>query len=225
MELVLIRHGEPEWVRDGASVGNAPLTERGRQQAALLAEHLRGLEVDELFVSPLVRAQETAVPIAEALGMAAVTLPWLVEIATPDWDGTPADVVAQAFVEGRNRPLEQQWDGLPGGESFRDFHVRVTQGLQALLDERGVVQTSRHPALWKLADPSHRIVFVAHGGTNSVALGHLLGIEPVPWEWDRFVLAHASMSRIEPSEIAGGHSFSLTRLSGVEHLPADLQTY
>ena len=225
MELVLIRHGEPEWVRDGATVDNPPLTERGLSQAERLAEHLRDLEVDDFFVSPLVRAQQTAAPLAAVLGRQPVTLPWLAEIAAPNWEGTPAEVVERAFAEGRGRPLDEQWDGLPGGETFRDFHVRVTTGLQALVEATGAAQTSVHPPLWDLAAPGRRVVFVAHAGTNSVMLGHLLGIEPVPWEWERFVLAHSSLSRIEPIEIGGGHSFSLTRLSSLDHLPPELHTY
>jgi probable phosphoglycerate mutase len=224
MEMVLIRHGEPQWVRDGASVDNPPLTERGHRQAQLLADGLAGLEVDELFVSPLVRAQQTAAPLVEALGVEPVTLPWLAEIATPDWSGTPAKVVEQTFIDGRNRPLEQQWDGLPGGESFRDFHIRVTDGLRGMLHDVGAVQTSEHPPLWDLSTPTRRVLVVAHGGTNAVALGYLLGIEPVPWEWDRFVLFHASVSRVQPIEISRGHSFSLTRLNGLDHLPLELRT-
>ena len=41
MEIVLIRHGEPEWERDGLSVTNPPLTDRGRQQAERLAQAMR----------------------------------------------------------------------------------------------------------------------------------------------------------------------------------------
>ena len=54
---------------------------------------------------------------------------------------------------------------------------------------------------------------VAHGGTNAVSLGYLLGIEPVPWEWERFVAFHAGISTIAPIEISGGHAFSLFRFS------------
>ena len=88
----------------------------------------------------------------------------------------------------RHRPLDELWDGLPGGESFRDFHVRVTDGLRRLLDEPASSRSPTTPPLCALAEPARRIVIVAHAGTNSVALGHLLGIEPVPWEWERFVL-------------------------------------
>jgi probable phosphoglycerate mutase len=224
MEIVFVRHGEPEWVRDGNSVDDPPLTERGHRQASLLAESLRGVEIDDLFVSPLVRAVQTAAPVVEALGIEPVTLPWLAEIAAPDWTGTPAEEVERIFADGRDRPLDQQWDGIPGGETFRDFHERVTGGLRALLDASGALQISDYPALWRLTEPDRRIVVVAHSGTNATALGHLLGIAPVPWEWERFQTRHASISRVEPMAISRAHSFCLSRLSDVDHLPPDLHT-
>ena len=224
MELLFIRHGEPEWVRDGLSVDDPPLTERGRHQAELLAEHLAGLEADDLLVSPLRRAQQTAAPLAEALGRAPVTVDWLAEIAAPNWDGTPAEVVERIFADSRGRPLADQWQGIPGGESFHDFHERIVGGLRGLLASLGAEQVSDHPALYRLRRPERRIVVVAHAGTNATSLGHLLGIEPVPWEWERFVSFHSSVSTLRPMEISGAHSFSLFRFADVSHLPVELQT-
>ena len=50
MEIVLVRHGEPEWVRNGLSVGDPPLTDRGHEQARITAEHLAGEHFDEILV-------------------------------------------------------------------------------------------------------------------------------------------------------------------------------
>ena len=50
MDVVLIRHGEPEWSRDGFAVGNPPLTERGHHQAAAMADHLRHEHFDEFTI-------------------------------------------------------------------------------------------------------------------------------------------------------------------------------
>ena len=80
MEIVLIRHGEPGWERDRLAVTNPPLTERGHRQARRLAEALRDEHFDEIFVSPLVRARETARPLLELLGRDEVIAPWLEEI-------------------------------------------------------------------------------------------------------------------------------------------------
>ena len=51
-------------------------------------------------------------------------------------------------------------------------------------------------------------------------LCQLLGLDPVPWEWDRFVTMHASITRLSSFEMRDGHTFALNRLSDVEHIPA-----
>ena len=52
----------------------------------------------------------------------------------------------------------------------------------------------------------------------------MLGLEPVPWEWDRFVTHHASITRLSTMEMRDGYTFALNRLSDVEHLPRDART-
>ena len=224
MELVFIRHGPPEWDRDGRTVQDPRLTDVGHEQARLLAEAFTDRPVDRLLVSPLVRAQQTSAPVAEAVGREPETLPWLAEIASPAWDGTPSETVEAVFAEARAKPRDEQWDGLPGGESFRDFHRRVTTGLDGLLDELGCERLSAFPPLWRLDDPGPTVVVVAHAGTDAVCLGRLLGIDPVPWEWERFVSFHASVSVVRPMPIASAHSFSLFRFSDTAHLPDHLRT-
>jgi 2,3-bisphosphoglycerate-dependent phosphoglycerate mutase len=224
VELVFIRHGQPEWDRDGRTVVDPCLTEVGLEQAQLLGEAFTDRRVDRLLVSPLVRAQQTSAPVAEAVGLEPETLPWLAEIASPAWDGTPSETVEAVFAEARAKPLDEQWDGLPGGESFRDFHRRVTTGLDGLLDELGCERLSAFPPLWRLDDPGPTVVVVAHAGTDAVCLGRLLGIDPVPWEWERFVSFHASVSVVRPMPIASAHSFSLFRFSDTAHLPDHLRT-
>lgn len=224
MELLLIRHGEPAWSRAGLSVDDPSLTARGRQQALWLADRLQDLAVDRLLVSPLRRAQETAAPLAEALGMEPTEVDWLAEITSPRWEGTPVDEVEQTFRRAFERSVDDLWDGIPGGESFRAFHERVSGGLRSLLAELGIEPCEGDAPLWTMERPPHRVVIVAHTGTNSVALGELLGIPPVPWEWERFVSFHASVSTVRPFELAGCHTFSLFRFADVGHLPESMHT-
>ena len=70
--LVLARHGETVWHAENRYAGgfsDIDLTERGREQAGRLAAWCRGRRFDALLVSPVRRAQETAQPVAAALGM------------------------------------------------------------------------------------------------------------------------------------------------------------
>ena len=224
MEIVLVRHAQPQWDIDGRGVDDPVLTDLGHRQAALLPHYFETHPVDHLFVSPLVRARQTAQPIIERFGLTPETLDWSAEITAPVWQGTPSEVIERAFAEQRERPLEEQWDALPGGESFRDFHARVTGGLVDLLARFDCIRTLGFPPLWHLPFDGPRIVLVAHSGTNAVILGHLLGIEPVPWEWERFVAFHASISVIRPMRIAGSATLSLFRFSDTSHLPEDLHT-
>lgn len=224
MEIVLIRHGEPEWVRDGLNVVDPPLTSRGHEQAQRLADALADQEFDEVLVSPLVRARQTAAPILAALGRAEVIDPWLEEIRDPVWHGTPAEKAAEAYAELRGRAAEDRWHGLEGGESVREFVTRIRAGAATFLAERGVVRSQVELPVWQIAEPGARIALVAHAGTNSVTIGHLLGLQPTPWEWDRFVLGHTSVSRVEAMQLDDGWTFGLSKLSDLEHLPASDRT-
>ncbi len=62
MELYLIRHGESEAnfnnTHSGWSAVN--LTETGRRQAEMARRHIQGIHFDKLFVSDVLRAQQTA---------------------------------------------------------------------------------------------------------------------------------------------------------------------
>ena len=141
MELIFVRHGQPGWDRDGRAVADPDLTDLGCAQADHVARLLADTRIDELLVSPLRRAQQTAAPLVEATGLTPTTLDWLAEISAPDWDGTPTEEVERIFRENRDRSVDELWDGLPGGESFRDFHVRITTGLEGLLRDRGAATT------------------------------------------------------------------------------------
>ena len=226
MELVLVRHAQPEWVRDQISQVEPGLTELGRQQAELVAGRLAGEHFDRLLVSTSRRAQHTARPVRARLTDVSTTdRIWLHEIHLPQsFADTPAEEVGHVLREARDRPREDWWDGLPGGESFRDFHERVTTGLMAELAAVGARRTSR--GLWELDAPARdlRLLMIAHAGTNSLVLGALLGLEPEPWEWERFASDHASLTLLRTTAIAGGHIFGLQRFSDVEHLRPDLVT-
>ena len=224
MELLLIRHGQPEWVRDGLNVVDPPLTELGHRQAGGLATKLATEQLDELLVSPLLRARQTAAPVLEALGRTEDIEMWLEEIRDPKWHGTPAERAAEAYRELRDRAPADRWRGLTGGEDIREFVDRIRLGAEKFLQERGVQRLDLELPVWRIADPGRRIGLIAHAGTNTIVICHLLGLEPTPWEWDRMVLRHASISRLEAIPAGGGYIFSLTALSDVEHLPADART-
>ena len=227
MDLFLIRHGQPDWTPDRIARNDPHLTSLGREQANRVAHRLATLgRVDELWVSTMHRALETADPIASEVARDGEVFNWLQEIGNPpEWDGAPADDIDRHFAQANVRNMEDMWEGLPGGESFRAFHERVVSGLDETLTRHGIrPMDPGHRHLWTVEDPDRRVIIVAHAGTNAVVLGHLLGLDPVPWEWERFRQPHTGVSRLTMTRISTGWGFSLRQLGDVGHLHPGMVT-
>ena len=199
--ITLLRHGEPDWSpAGGPSVNDPELTPYGHVQAAAAAQHLADDGIDAIYVSPYTRSQQTAAPLAEATGLTPVTIDGIAEISVAA-HGLSQEEVDRYFVEAVGRPLNEHWDGWPGAETFHEFHGRVTAALRDILGRHGLTSETQHEfRVWHGESTPH-IALVAHGGTNAVALSHLLGMQPVPWEWVRMESALAAYSRVQARPI------------------------
>lgn len=231
MELVLVRHGQPRWVVDGLNQNDPELTERGHLQAERVAKRLADPmsdpldgPADHLIVSPARRAAETAAPISSTLAVPTSTLDWLLEVKMPDaWNDQPIEVVEAAFAAQQEKSRVEWWDGLAGAEPMRAFHDRVSGGIDATLADWGVEPMGDN--LWRVdPDSPERVVAVAHGGTNSTLVAHLLGVEKEPWDWHRFVMGHASVAVLRTQPMAGAAIWSLTALGDATHIDPDDRT-
>lgn len=139
--IVLARHGETAANRERLALGRAdpPLTDRGREQAAVLADRLGPLEVATVFTSPLLRARETAAPIAAAAGAELVVDDRLVELDYGEWDQQSfRDLPPEALAQWRNDPTFAP----PGGESLRAVGLRVASFCAEMLDGPTIVAVS-----------------------------------------------------------------------------------
>jgi len=197
LELILVRHAEPDWETARQSGQDPGLTVLGRRQAADLAEHLRRYPLAALYCSPLMRARETAAAIAAVQQLSVNVVPDLAEIGVPRLGNVSQTEVDAYFLAAAKRPFREHWDGYPGGERFRAFHARVTAAVGGVFEHYGVhAQSIDDFAAWSAPARAQtlRIGIVGHGGTNGVILTHLLGIPPVPWEWIRFETPLAAYS-------------------------------
>lgn len=155
--LVLLRHGESEWIREGRFQGQAetPLSELGQRQAALAGARLArphappALPIPparpiEIAHSPLARTAQTAVAVATAMGMDADAgasarivrpEPGILEIGQGVWEGQTHDTIMRRWsaelAAWRRRP-HQAW--APGGESLSQVQARVAPALRAVLE-------------------------------------------------------------------------------------------
>lgn len=220
MEIVLVRHAQPDWEPGGRAVDDPGLTDFGHAQARCVADALEGEQFDTVLYSPLQRVVETAAPILERLGEKGRPASWLREMTLGSLEGSTTEQVREYFEAARARELEHWWDGLPGGETFRHFYERVSGGIEGLLAEQHRVSIHEDTAhrLWRIPDPQRRILVIAHEGTNAVLISHLLGVDPVPWAHLRFSSSWAGISRLHALPITGGSLFVLESFDRVAHL-------
>jgi probable phosphoglycerate mutase len=220
--VFLLRHAEPDWTPGGGpAVSDPPLTPFGVAQAEASAERLAKELIDAIYASPYRRSQQTAAALAAATGLPVTTIPGLAEIGVAV-DGLTQEEVDRYFVAGSRRPLPEHWEGWPGAETFHEFHARVTASVGDALARHGIHATRRHDfTVWEIPEPCPRIAIVAHGGTNAVALAHLLDVRPVPWEWLRFESELAAFSVLQARPVGpDGHVWSLQNFNELDHLRA-----
>ena len=100
MRLLLIRHGEPD-----SNYAADRLTEKGKKEAALLADRMKQEKVDQFYVSPLRRARQTAAPTLAVRDEDAIVLDWLKEFSAV------LDVNESAFLQKAYPNTKRNEDG------------------------------------------------------------------------------------------------------------------
>jgi len=137
--LLLVRHGETEWSRDGlhTRAPDVPLTEPGERAARALGERLRGWSFALVLTSPMTRARETG-RLAGLADRAEVT-PDLCEVGYGEYEGrTTKDIRVE-------RPGWDLWrDGAPGGEPLDEAGARADRVIERALAVDGDVAVFAH---------------------------------------------------------------------------------
>ena len=114
--LLLIRHGENEFVKTGKLPGHLSgihLNEKGQKQAQALGEALKNVPIKAIYASPLERAVETAEPIAKARQLTIQQMPELMDSDVGTWQGKSLKVLrrTKAWQRGAkcSLPLSVSW--------------------------------------------------------------------------------------------------------------------
>ena len=161
-ELILLRHGETQWSRDGRHTGltDVPLTPPGEAAAAALARVLAGRDIRAVFASPLQRALRTA----ELTGLADVKQdPDLREWDYGGYEGMTTPQIRE------QRPGWYLWrDGVIPGDA--DHPGETAQQVGARAD----AVLARVTPLLAEGD----VVLVSHGHFLRVLTARWLGLDP-----------------------------------------------
>ena len=137
--VVLVRHGETEWSRDGRHTGRTdiPLTGEGRRQAGALGSRLAGCPFALVLTSPMSRARETC-ELAGQGGQVRVTDD-LLEWDYGDYEGRRTSEIRA------ERPAWTLWrDGVPGGESPAEVGRRADRVIARARAAGGAVALFAH---------------------------------------------------------------------------------
>ncbi|NUT40731.1 MAG: histidine phosphatase family protein [Thermoactinospora sp.] len=137
-EMLLLRHGETEWSKNGRHTGRTdlPLTSNGESQAKLLAPVARAHDFALVLVSPAARARRTA----DLAGLTGYEVePDLWEWDYGDYEGITTPVIRES------RPGWYLWDdGVPNGESADDVGARADRVIARVKDVEGDVAVVAH---------------------------------------------------------------------------------
>jgi len=153
--LLLIRHGENEYIKKNKLPGQQAgihLNERGRKQAAALADSLKELPIQAVYSSSLERALETAEPLAQALKLEVQQRPALMDINIGAWTGRSLKMLnrVKAWAIVQRAPSLFHF---PEGESFLQAQERIVSEVDAIAKahSKGLVAVVFHADPIKLA--------------------------------------------------------------------------
>ncbi|TVQ04141.1 MAG: histidine phosphatase family protein [Balneolaceae bacterium] len=141
IRFLIARHGETEYNKKGLMQGrgiDAPLNEKGIQQAKKLASYLQKYETTLLVSSSKKRAIETAGYYSENSGLPLIKSPALDEMDFGDFEGRPYDDVITELAD-----IDQAWrrgdieTKIPGGESPLEVYNRANEEISAIIYKQG----------------------------------------------------------------------------------------
>jgi broad specificity phosphatase PhoE len=157
-DILLVRHAEAEHPKPDGEVDlthlDLPLTERGRQQALVLANRLRRRAIGAVYSSPLRRTLETALIVATATGHRVHEDERLREIEVNGVGSISLQDLGEIAI------AQGGWSHLPGTESSQD----VRQRMRTAIDEIAA------------SHKGQRVVVVSHAGSINAYVANLLGL-------------------------------------------------
>jgi len=174
MELLLIRHALPVRKEGVEGPADPVLAADGHRQAALLAAYLADEPLDAVYASPLLRARQTAEPVAKVQD-----LPLIIDDGVAEYDRLHNEYVPIEELKAANDP---RWQailagdlGVPDLDPF-EFRSNVVRAVEAIIE--------RHPGRTKIA-------VVCHGGVINAYVSHMLGLpDPTGFFYPNYTSIH-----------------------------------
>ncbi len=234
MRLLFIRHGEPDYTTD-------TLTAKGIREASLLGDYLpKRYHIDQAYVSPLGRAQETCALGMKNIDLEPITMEWLEEFY-PHLDLIRHPEVASAYNDTPVKPdgtlgHRIYWDMLPSyivqhpelldNQNWRnaevcypDFLARYDEVCERFDEILAANGYRRDGLFYKVEEENTKtLAFFCHLGVSSVLLSHLWNTSPfLIWHMACVLTTSITESVTEERE-KGLATFRTLRLGSTAHL-------
>ena len=194
--LYFVRHGQAGNNVVGLTLEpgvDPPLTELGEEQARRVGQRLQKQGVDRIYSSTLLRARQTAQPLADALGLEFDQLHDLREI---ELHGVVRDDDSEEYRERIKAALKKRasWDAFPGAERSKVVRKRVGASIDQIVRD----------------NPGQRVAIFCHGGVIQIFVSMILGLR----DDIVFYAFNAGITSIR----AMGEQRTLWRLNDISHL-------
>jgi probable phosphomutase (TIGR03848 family) len=179
--ILLIRHGENDYVKKNRLAGRIAgvhLNAKGYDQARALAEKLGEAPVKAIYSSPLERAMETALPLAQALGQEVQQRDGLVEVDFGEWQDQRLKALSRTKLWKVVQGLPSRMR-FPGGETFAEAQQRICREIEAIARQY---------------EPKDLVVCVSHSDPIKLAIAYFIGL-PLDM-FQRLSVAPASISTL-----------------------------
>ncbi len=165
--ILLIRHGETNWNKEGRFQGqiDIPLNENGKAQAKSAQRFLQNVQIDKAYSSSMSRPMETAeIILGNRHGINVKPLPKLVEIGHGLWEGKLESEIKKDWgvllKEWQASPEKVQ---MPEGETINEVSNRAISCWDNICESLSLEETA---------------LVVAHDAVNKTILCNLLGLSP-----------------------------------------------
>ena len=158
MELLLIRHALPVRRELESGAADPELAEKGHAQATLLGEYLASEHLDAVYASPMQRARQTAVPVAEGRDLEIEFREGVAEYDRHSSEYVPVEELKANKDPRWKDMLDGVWDA---EESQEDFDARTIGTIEEIIaGHRG-----------------GRVAVVCHGGVINAYLVKILKLQ------------------------------------------------
>lgn len=159
--LLLIRHGENDWVGTNRLAGRTPgvlLNDKGHEQSARLAEILKTQPVSAVYSSPLERCLQTAEPVAAALGCQVQQEPGILEVDYGEWQGGNLKELGKLpeWQAVQHYPSSFRF---PSGETLHQTQSRAVWAINRIVDSH----------------PNELVALFSHGDVIRTSIAHYMG--------------------------------------------------